>query len=175
MKQGIRINESQLRNIIKGVLQETVLPDYYYDFDDNGEKFIKHGDDIFPDDVLYIADKVNKLAGGRFTVSVTNDGCLTMYHHKTLSLESLELIVKVTKYLRNNGVFITNSEIKWDIPTDFSKSHKTQVGDKYFKMNEIPREWKRHKPKVKNVKDDDTSFGGYGEGGGFTSNGIGFS
>lgn len=152
-KQTIKLNESQLRGLIKesikNVLQETVLPDYYYDIDDNGEEFIGHGDDMFPDDILYIADKVNKLADGKLSVSVTNDGRITMYHNGSLSLESLELITKITKYLRCKRVRIDKSQISWMVSTDFSKSHKTQVGDKYFGIKDIPHEWQRRKPNVK--------------------------
>lgn len=180
MKRRIKLTESELKRMIaesvKGVLQEAVLPDYYYyGYNEDGDKVMDYGEDMFPDDVLYMAEKINKLAGGNLSVEVTNDGCITMHHNGTLSLKSLELITKITKYLRLDSLHISNEIVWWMPNIDVNKSRRTQVGDKYFNMKNVPREWQRHKPKMNKLSNNNTGYSGNVEGSGFTSDGIGYN
>lgn len=104
MKQTIRLTEGELKHIIKEsvntLLKEAVLPMYYPEViyndneDDDGEAVIEKGDDMFPDDVLYKAEQLRKLTGNKLKIMVSADGRYYMYHLGSLSIESLELIIK---------------------------------------------------------------------------------
>lgn len=157
-KNVINLNEAQLKKIVaesvRKVLNEKVLPTYdnVKSFDDGEDTpHIHKGEDMFSEDLLYLADRIDKLTGRQYTVTTDGQSQIIMHRKQesSMSLETLEIITKVTRYLHLDKVFIDGTKVIWGIDKPFErKSRKVQVGDKYFDMNNVPKEWQRKKPRV---------------------------
>ena len=105
------------------------------------------GDDMYPDDALYQAEMLRKMTGDKLKITITNDGHFAMnYDGHSLSVESLQLIIKVAKYLRTDRVYFDEDKVIWRANRSYDKSHRTQVGNKFF--DKVPKEHQVTKPKV---------------------------
>ena len=188
-KKRIKLTESDLHRIIKEsvnkvVIGEAVLPVYnttYRPKDDSDyydgeyDELLFKGEDMFPDDVLHQAEMLRKMTGDKLKITITKEGNFTMFYNGSLSIESLQLILKVSKYLRTNRVYIDGSSVVWKTNNSYDKSHKTQVGNKFF--DNVPKEHQVTKPKVLHTPRKPFNFydgGNANEGNAFSSNGIGY-
>ena len=169
-KQLIRLTESDLNRIVKEsvnkTLREAVLP-YYYghstpdDFSTDDDEYMYNGDDMFSDDALHQAEILRKMTGDKLKIQVDKDGYFYFYYTGTLSIESLQLLIKIAKYLRTDRVNISDGKVYFAGGRDYSKSHRTQVGKRFF--DNVPKEHRVKKPKVLHSSEPDIQKADYGE------------
>ena len=159
MKQIIRLTETDLHRVIKEtvnrILGEAIVPIYNrpntYDYSYKNKNYMNKGDDMFDEDFIYKAQKVNRICNGKLKVSFDNyNKIITVNTTGTLSLESMDLVRRITKVLGLNRIHLgKGNTIEWHCGENghsFEKSRKVQFGNKSW--DEVPPEHDVIKPPV---------------------------